>query len=111
MSAITTHVLDTAAGAPAAGIAVQLARSADGGWRTIGQAATDADGRVRDLGPNRIESGTYRLAFDTASYFAAAGRPYFFPEITVTFVVADPEQHYHVPILLSPFGFSSYRGS
>lgn len=111
MSAITTHVLDTAAGAPAAGIAVRLEISEDGDWRAMGQATTDADGRVRDLGPSRIESGTYRLTFDTAGYFAAAGRPHFFPEITVTFTVSDPEQHYHVPILLSPFGFSTYRGS
>ncbi|HWE88661.1 MAG TPA: hydroxyisourate hydrolase [Pseudonocardiaceae bacterium] len=109
MSAITTHVLDTAAGSPAAGVAVRLETLAGNEWRPIAAAVTDTDGRVRDLGPEEIAAATYRLIFDTTSYFAR--RPHFYPEITVTFVVADPTQHYHVPILLSPFGFSTYRGS
>lgn len=106
MSAITTHVLDTAAGKPAVGIAVRL-ESWDGSWHVIGEGVTDDDGRVRELGPDVITAGRYRLTFDTGAYFAES----FFPEIAVTFAVADAGQHHHVPILLSPFAFSTYRGS
>jgi 5-hydroxyisourate hydrolase len=106
MSAITTHVLDTAAGRPAAGIAVRL-ESWDGAWHVIADGVTDDDGRIRDLGPDAITTGRYRLTFDTGSYFAET----FFPEVTVTFTVTDATQHHHVPILLSPFAFSTYRGS
>lgn len=106
MSAVTTHVLDTSAGRPAAGIAVRL-EAWDGAWRPIGDGVTDDDGRVRELGPDRITEGRYRLTFDTGGYFAET----FFPEITVTFTVTDATQHHHVPILLSPFAFSTYRGS
>lgn len=110
-SAITTHVLDTAAGRPAAGVAVRLeARTVDG-WRELGTGITDADGRIGRLGPERATAGTHRLTFDTAGYFARDGRDCFFPEVAVTFTVADPDQHYHVPILLSPFAVSTYRGS
>ncbi|HEX3648904.1 MAG TPA: hydroxyisourate hydrolase [Pseudonocardiaceae bacterium] len=101
---ITTHVLDTAAGRPAAGIAVRLEVHGDTGWRTIRATVTDDDGRVRDFGEPAV-AGRYRLTFDTAA------RSAFFPEITVTFVVTDPGEHHHVPILLSPFAFSTYRGS
>jgi 5-hydroxyisourate hydrolase len=105
MSAITTHVLDTAAGRPAAGIPVRLEGY---GGALLGNGVTDDDGRVRSLGPDTIEAGRYRLVFDTAAYF---GDQSFFPEVVVTFAVTDPDQHYHVPILLSPFAFSTYRGS
>ncbi|HEX5120664.1 MAG TPA: hydroxyisourate hydrolase [Pseudonocardiaceae bacterium] len=101
---ITTHVLDTAAGRPAAGVPVRLEALADTGWHTVGQAVTDDDGRVRDFGVAPAV-GRYRLTFDTEA------RSAFFPEISVTFVVTDPSQHHHVPILLSPFAFSTYRGS
>lgn len=112
MSAITTHVLDTALGRPASGIAVRLeARDGGDGWRTIGDGVTDQDGRVRELGPDTITAGGHRLTFDTAAYFERDGRESFFPEVTVTFTVTEPTQHHHVPILLSPFAFSTYRGS
>ena len=104
MSQVTTHVLDTAAGRPAAGVPVTL-ENADG---VLATATTDADGRVADLGPDRLAPGTYRLRFDTAALRRAA-RP-FFPEVVVTFVV-EGEAHHHVPLLLSPFGYSTYRGS
>jgi 5-hydroxyisourate hydrolase len=104
MSVITTHVLDTAAGRPAVGIAVRLEGQ---GGEVLGDAVTDRDGRVHTLGPATLSVGRYRLVFDTAGYFAES----FFPEIVITFTVADPAQHYHVPILLSPFAFSTYRGS
>jgi len=103
MSQVTTHVLDTAAGRPAVGVPVTL-ESADG---VIAAATTDADGRVGELGPDRLAAGTYRLRFDTAAYASAAA---FFPEVVVTFVV-DGDAHHHVPLLLSPFGYSTYRGS
>lgn len=110
MSQITTHVLDTALGRPAAGVPVTLESRASGGWMLLAQAATDADGRVGQLGAESLEPGDYRLSFDTASYFAATGQAGFFPEVTLVFAVADAA-HYHVPLLLSPFAFSSYRGS
>ena len=113
-STISTHVLDTALGAPARGIRVSLERSgASGGDAELGAGVTDDDGRVRDLLPPGITltEGTYRLRFDTGAYFARTHRKGFFPEIAVAFLVGDAPQHYHVPILLSPFGYSTYRGS
>lgn len=111
MSGITTHVLDTARGCPAAGVPVALERALDSGWQPIGRGRTDADGRARDLLPSAPEPGRYRLSFDTGAYFGAVGEPGFYPEVSVTFVVGDGEEHYHVPLLLSPFGYSTYRGS
>jgi 5-hydroxyisourate hydrolase len=105
-AAITTHVLDTARGRPAAGVAIVLER-ADG--ERIGAGTTDADGRLRDLGS--VEPGHYRLTFDTGGYFAADGQDGFYPEVVVTFTVAQDEDHYHVPLLLNPYGYSTYRGS
>ena len=106
MSPITTHVLDTARGLPAAGVAVTLERGPD--WTEIGSGRTGNDGRIAGLGSPRA-SGTYRLRFDTAGYFE--GTPAFFPEVTVQFTIERPEEHFHVPLLLSPFGYSTYRGS
>lgn len=103
MNTVTTHVLDTAQGRPGAGIGVRLERS-DG--HVVATGTTDADGRVSDLGPPDLPAGTYRLAFDTGGYFGAEA---FFPQVSVTFVVTDG--HYHVPLLLSPFAYSTYRGS
>jgi 5-hydroxyisourate hydrolase len=114
VSAITTHVLDTARGTPAAGVPVRLERvpGSGAGPEEIGRASTDADGRVRDLGPERLRPGTYRLVFDTAEYFASLDqRDWFFPEVTVTFTADGAATHYHVPLLLSPFGYTTYRGS
>lgn len=114
MSAVTTHVLDTALGRPAAGVPVRLEALTGPGEvkvEVLASAATDADGRVTDLGPDRVEAGTYRLVFETGAYFATSGQTAFFPRVTVTFTLADPEQHHHVPLLLSPFAYSTYRGS
>lgn len=108
-SAITTHVLDTAAGRPAQGIPVRLEARTRDGWRELGSGRTDDDGRCTDLGPGRVEAGHYRLIFDTAAYYDDCDC--FFPEVTVTFAVADPQQHHHVPLLMSPFAISTYRGS
>ncbi|MPZ61214.1 MAG: hydroxyisourate hydrolase [Propionibacteriales bacterium] len=111
MSAVTTHVLDTGRGRPAAGVPVRLERLDGEQYTELTTATTDADGRVSDWGPDHAEPGTYRLRFDTAAYFAATGQAGFFPEISVTFTLADPAQHHHVPVLLSPFAYSTYRGS
>ena len=111
-SAVTTHVLDTARGTPAAGIPVRLERVWGGEPAEIGRASTDADGRVPDIGPERLQAGTYRLVFGVAEYFASLDqRDAFFPEVTVTFTVDGEAPHYHVPLLLSPFGYATYRGS
>lgn len=111
MSAITTHVLDIAAGRPAAGVAVRLER-AGATATTVATATTGEDGRAGDLGPAEVEPGNYRLVFDTGAYYQAqAGpEPPFFPEVAVSFTVRD-RRHYHVPLLLSPYGYSTYRGS
>ncbi|HYE66695.1 MAG TPA: hydroxyisourate hydrolase [Pyrinomonadaceae bacterium] len=114
MSAITTHVLDTAHGRPAGGVPIVLEfQIAGGGWQILGQGQTDADGRLRDLLPPdfTLTEGIYRLTFDTSAYFAARSLPGFYPEIAVVFIVHDAAQHYHVPLLLSPYGYTTYRGS
>jgi 5-hydroxyisourate hydrolase len=111
MRSLSTHVLDAVSGTPAAGVSVSLARRADdGAWMELAVAGTDADGRVRDLAPDGLEPGDHRLVFDTAAHFAATGQTGFYPEVAITFSVTD-ERHYHVPLLLSPFAFSTYRGS
>lgn len=102
MSHITTHVLDIALGKPAAGIDVLLS----GPEGAIASGTTDADGRIRELGPDQLPPGDYRLEFVTGGYQPNG----FFPRVVIEFVVAGPE-HYHVPLLLSPFGYSTYRGS
>ena len=102
MASLSTHVLDTARGRPAAGVPVELRDASD---RIVAQGVTDADGRVSPLGDD-VGPGTYRLRFDVAAHQPDG----FYPEVSVTFVVGD-EQHYHVPLLLSPFGYSTYRGS
>lgn len=110
MSAVTTHVLDTGLGQPAAGVPVRLVHVSPEGARVVGESATDTDGRVPELGPDDLDPGTYQLVFDTAAYAAATGQRCFFPEVTLTFLVADAS-HHHVPLLLSPFAYSTYRGS
>lgn len=105
---VSTHVLDAALGRPAAHVRVQLEDSAGS---LLAEAATDADGRVADLTPGDVIPGDYRLRFDTGAYFAASGRDAFYPEVVVTFRIADAAQNYHVPLLLSPFAYSTYRGS
>jgi 5-hydroxyisourate hydrolase len=113
MSAITTHVLDTSLGRPGAGIRVELHRkSSDDAWKLVGQGRTDASGRCGDLmGNEKPNPGTYRLLFHAAEYFHAQNAKTFYSEIPVIFEVGDSGQHYHVPLLISPFGYSTYRGS
>jgi len=111
VSHVTTHILDTSIGRPASGVAVVLEARVGDGWVEIGTGFTDADGRVKELGPERLDSGAYRLRFDTAAYFAGIKTDAFFPEVALTFQVDAAQEHYHVPLLLSPFAYSTYRGS
>jgi 5-hydroxyisourate hydrolase len=106
---LSTHVLDATSGRPAAGVSVRVEQWADGEWRSATEARTDGDGRVGALGDPG--EGVHRLCFDTGAYFAAAGVDTFYPEVTVTFTVVDAGAHHHVPLLLSPFAYSTYRGS
>lgn len=112
MSAITTHVLDTMKGRPAQGVPVLLERRAASGWSQLGKSSTNKDGRVMDLlaDSTRPASGTYRLTFDTASYFKKQGVKGFYPTVAVCFEIHD-QGHYHIPLLLNPFGYTTYRGS
>ena len=110
VSHVTTHVLDTGAGRPAAGIAVVLYANDGGNWTQLASGTTDADGRAKDLGPEQLAPGTYRLNFATGAYYAQHGTATFFPEVDLVFEVTGAE-HYHVPLLLSPFAYSTYRGS
>ncbi|GGL04656.1 hydroxyisourate hydrolase [Planomonospora parontospora] len=102
---LSTHVLDAAVGRPAEGVAVRLL--ADDGT-PVAEGSTDADGRIEGWRPG---PGVHRLVFDTGAYFAARGTDSFYPEVCVAFRVGDPDEHYHVPLLLSPFAYSTYRGS
>ncbi len=115
MSAITTHVLDTSRGKPAANIPATLdyLSGAPSTWQTLAVAATNADGRIPALLPSGhiLAAGIYRLTFETAGYFAASATETFYPKVEILFTVRDPLQHYHVPLLLSAFGYSTYRGS
>jgi 5-hydroxyisourate hydrolase len=112
MSGITTHVLDTSLGKPAASISVSLGVRDGSGFREVARGVTDADGRVRQFLPDvALGSGAYQLVFETAGYFRATARDAFFERVTLEFYVVDPSQHYHVPLLLSPFGYTTYRGS
>lgn len=110
-SHVTTHVLDAARGRPAAGVAVRLERAAGAAWEPLATERTDSDGRCGALGPERLEAGTYRLRFDTGAYFEDRGEDGFYPEVVIAFRLQDSGQHYHVPLLLSPFAYSTYRGS
>jgi 5-hydroxyisourate hydrolase len=113
MSGISTHVLDLTLGRPAAGVVVRLDREEDGVWRRLSQQPTDADGRIRNLLQADVvaESGRYRLGFETGSYFRAQGTNCFHPYIEIAFEIADPAQKYHVPLLVTPHSYSTYRGS
>lgn len=104
---VSTHVLDAGAGTPARGVPVRL-ETGDG--TVIASAITDDDGRVTDLCTG-LPAGVFRLAFDTGAYFLARTQVGFYPEVIITFAVTDPKQHLHVPVLLSPFAYSTYRGS
>jgi 5-hydroxyisourate hydrolase len=113
MKSFSTHVLDIHRGRPASGVPVTLERKdGDSGFTRIKQASTDADGRVKELVPEgQLTEGTYRITFDTGAYFAAQNVEGFYPEASIVFVVRDAAAHYHVPLLLSAHGYSTYRGS
>ena len=112
MSQITTHVLDTSIGKPAQGISIQLEQNISGNWKKIADGITNVDGRIADLLPKEkiADAGIYRLIFDTASYFKKQNIKTFYPNVTIEFEITDAT-HYHVPLLLNPFGYSTYRGS
>lgn len=113
MSAITTHILDISTGFPARGVPVTLERQISDDWEFIGKGVTDDDGRLRDLlaPETALQIGNYRLTFDTGTYFFDRQVDSFYPQVTVAFTVFSSQEHYHVPLLLSPFGYSTYRGS
>jgi 5-hydroxyisourate hydrolase len=124
MSSVSTHVLDSALGRPAAGVPVRLeylgngtaaggngAAAGNGGPAQVAAAVTDGDGRVGELGPGGLRPGTYRVIFDTAAYFARSGQRAFYPEVAVSFLIEPAGGHYHVPLVLSPFAYATYRGS
>jgi 5-hydroxyisourate hydrolase len=113
VSGITTHVLDTSRGQPASGVPISLeVRSEAGVWMPLGKATTDADGRAKISAHGvSVARGVYRLVFDTLAYYRAWNVEGFYPEVEIVFEVRDPSQRYHVPLLLSPFGFSTYRGT
>ena len=106
---LSTHVLDATAGVPAAGVPVRVESSIDGTWQPLASGETDGDGRVRDLGEPGV--GVHRITFDTGEYFRRIDVRGFYPEVAITFEVIDAAAHHHVPLLLSPFAFSTYRGS
>jgi len=108
VSHVTTHVLDAALGRPAVAVAVAL-YDTDGAL--VADGATDDDGRVSDFGPDALPAGEYRIVFETGVYFAASGVDGFYPRVTIDFELTDATAHYHVPLLLSPFAYSTYRGS
>ena len=115
MSGLTTHVLDLAGGRPAAGVAIRLLAKSGDGWRQLAASRADADGRSRLLAPVELTAGGYRLEFDIGAYFRGAGatnaEPGFLETVVIDFNVAGADQHLHVPLLVSPFGYSTYRGS
>ena len=114
MSTISTHVLDTSRGGPANGVHVRLDfQNIDESWSQLAEAWTDEDGRVKPffLVATVLSAGNYRLVFDTEAYFSAYDIESFYPQVIVTFKIGDSPQHYHVPLLLSPYGYSTYRGS
>jgi 5-hydroxyisourate hydrolase len=106
---LSTHVLDNTRGEPAAGVPVRLLRHDGDGWVAVADARTDADGRLRDWVPDgQWQAGWFRLVFDTGAYL---GPDAFYPQVVVDFTVHDPARHHHVPLLLSPYGYTTYRGS
>ena len=113
MSSVSTHVLDLVRGGPAAGVHVRLERfEGTGGWTAVAQALTDADGRCKDLVPKGTGApGVWRITFDTGAFFAAQGVTGFYPHVPIVFEIAAGDAHYHVPLLLGPYGYSTYRGS
>lgn len=112
-SPITTHVLDTALGRPAADVAITLHRISDTGIEKVGGGETDDNGRIMTglIDTADFVAGHYRIEFAVAEYHKRIGQPVFFPSVVIDFIVSEGEDHYHVPLLLSPYGYSTYRGS
>ncbi len=108
---LSTHVLDTATGLPASGMQVRCERRDGPAWKEAGAGTTDADGRVKSVLAAALAAGVYRLTFATGAWHAARGSKGFFPSVSIEFEVSDAGRHHHVPLLLSPFGYSTYRGS
>lgn len=112
MSGITTHVLDTSRGSPASGVPVSLSVETGDTWRLVRRATTDSDGRATLAGEGEIAAaGRFRIRFEVEGYLTAHAGAAFYPRVDVVFSIADPSCHHHVPLLLSPFGYSTYRGS
>ena len=112
MGQITTHILDTASGLPAAGVDLSLSVLKDNSWQVLASAVTNSDGRAPELcSEDNLPAGTYKMHFDTEAYFLAKQSPVFYPWVDIVFKLEAGGQHYHVPLLLSPFGYSTYRGS
>jgi 5-hydroxyisourate hydrolase len=114
MSKITTHILDVSRGSPARGVPVFLEfETSIFTWQMIGKGVTDEDGRLRNLLASdfSLQPGNYKIRFNTGAYFSAHNIQGFYPEVSIVFTIRDAAQHYHVPLLLSPFGYSTYRGS
>ena len=112
MSPITSHVLDTALGRPASGLGLRLERRDNDNWSVLAERVTDDDGRVPDLlGSDALTPAVYRMTFFTGAYFEKVGTAGFYPQVEVMFEIRETDEHYHVPLLLSPFGYSTYRGS
>ena len=113
MSQITTHILDTSLGTPAQNVPVSLQSSSNGQWQIIGTGITNSDGRVEELGlsDTPLYAGIYKLRFDTALYYKKQKTASFYPFVDIVFEISGDGQHYHVPLLLNPYGYSTYRGS
>lgn len=113
MSQITTHILDTSRGQPAEGVSLALYQQNGDAWLELAAGVTNNDGRVAGLvdADSKLAAGTYRMHFSTAEYFSALGLTVFYPYVDVVFNLDDSAEHYHIPLLLSPFGYSTYRGS
>ncbi|MBT7611405.1 MAG: hydroxyisourate hydrolase [Bacteriovoracaceae bacterium] len=111
MSTITTHVLDTSVGGPAEGVSIVLEKKDGSQYTELNKVVTNSDGRVDELLPSPLTTGVFRLTFQTAEYFKKKGTKSFYPEASIVFEIEDPSQHYHVPLLISGFGYSTYRGS
>ena len=112
MSQITTHILDTSLGKPAEGVAASLEQRVEGAWNEVGNGTTDGDGRISTLlqQDTVLDPGVFRLIFNTGDYYSRKGTECFYPKVVIVFETTD-SSHYHVPLLLNPFGYSTYRGS
>jgi 5-hydroxyisourate hydrolase len=108
---LSTHVLDTSIGRPASGVGLRLFVEDKGDWRELGHGTTDADGRCKGFAPGPLGAGVYRIVFESGAYFGGKGIRTFYPQVSVHFEITDAGAHYHVPLLVSPWGYSTYRGS